>query len=232
MTVTANDPFLVTQPRISRAGFARVLREHAAPGVVAERDPGAYYDAILATHTADGRFVDPLFILAMSSASRLAGVVERRMALAIHYHQILRSIVARVLIHVMYDFVRFEHATERLLGNKPMLRDEAANVGRRVLRPQQVNVTTGHVTADRTLGAPLGVVLPQARIRAVVCRASSIRLDREGLTAGYAGEGDTIPAHGSPNLSCRAGDAHNIARLLRARFPRPQANSTRMAVLL
>lgn len=79
MTITANDPFLVTTDRISRDGFARVLRERAAPGVIAERDPGAYYDANAAIQTADGRHVDALFLLAMfnhESSMGKAGVAR------------------------------------------------------------------------------------------------------------------------------------------------------------
>ena len=65
MTITASDPFLVKTDRITRDGFARVLREKAAPGVIAERDPGQYYDANQQIRTADGRHVDGLFLLGM-----------------------------------------------------------------------------------------------------------------------------------------------------------------------
>jgi N-acetyl-anhydromuramyl-L-alanine amidase AmpD len=58
MQITGDSPFK-SAPRISRARFARVVRERANPGVSAERDPGAYWDAIVQ------RSVDPLFILAM-----------------------------------------------------------------------------------------------------------------------------------------------------------------------
>lgn len=58
VVITADAPF-VAPPRISREAFARVLRERAAPGVIAERDPGAYWDAIT------GYGLDPTFLLAM-----------------------------------------------------------------------------------------------------------------------------------------------------------------------
>jgi hypothetical protein len=58
MTITATDPFK-TKPRISRDAFRKLLQERAAPGVVAERDPGAYWDVAAAGG------VDPLFLLGM-----------------------------------------------------------------------------------------------------------------------------------------------------------------------
>lgn len=58
MRYTADSPFK-SAPRISRSGFRDMLFLYAAPGVVAERDPGAYFDAISAYG------VDPLFLLAM-----------------------------------------------------------------------------------------------------------------------------------------------------------------------
>lgn len=67
MPITPDDSHLVTpgQGRISRERFRQVLIQQAAKGVVDERDPGEYYDAIEANQTPDGRCVDPLFILAM-----------------------------------------------------------------------------------------------------------------------------------------------------------------------
>lgn len=64
--ITPDDPFLVQdgEERISRAGFRAVIMARAASGVRTERDPGEYYDAILATRAEDGRFVDPLLMLA------------------------------------------------------------------------------------------------------------------------------------------------------------------------
>lgn len=56
--ITPDDPFR-SAPRISRDRFAQVVRQRAAPGVVAERDPVAYWDAIVAYG------IDPLLILAM-----------------------------------------------------------------------------------------------------------------------------------------------------------------------
>src|SRR5690349_3715490 len=66
VTVTPDDPFLVRdgEARISREGFRAVIQSRAAVEVRDERDPGEYYDAILATRTEDGRFVDPLLMLA------------------------------------------------------------------------------------------------------------------------------------------------------------------------
>lgn len=80
MTITAESPFLVTRDRISRDAFARLLREQAAPGVAAERDPGQYYDANQWIQTLDGRHVDALFILAMfhhESSMGKAGVARQ-----------------------------------------------------------------------------------------------------------------------------------------------------------
>lgn len=67
MPITPDDCHLVTpgQSRISRERFRQVLIQQAAKGVVDERDPGEYYDAIEATQAPDGRCVDPLFVLAM-----------------------------------------------------------------------------------------------------------------------------------------------------------------------
>lgn len=56
--IEASDPFL-SEPRINRARFSAILRERANPAVVAERDPGEYWDAIV------HHGVDPLVILAM-----------------------------------------------------------------------------------------------------------------------------------------------------------------------
>jgi len=58
VNITADSPFK-SAPRISRARFAQVVRERANPGVVAERDPGAYWQVCVDAG------VDPLFILAM-----------------------------------------------------------------------------------------------------------------------------------------------------------------------
>lgn len=65
MTITADSPFLVKTDRITRDGFIRVLRDKAAAGVIAERDPGQYYDANLQITDSKGRHVDALFMLAM-----------------------------------------------------------------------------------------------------------------------------------------------------------------------
>lgn len=64
--ITPEHPFLVPPggDRISRDGFRRVILAQAAPAVKAERDPGDYYDAILATTSEDGQHVDPLLMLA------------------------------------------------------------------------------------------------------------------------------------------------------------------------
>ncbi len=56
--VTANDHFQGVT-RVSREKFARLLRERAAPAVLAERDPREYWDECRRWG------VDPLFILAM-----------------------------------------------------------------------------------------------------------------------------------------------------------------------
>ena len=63
MALTFNDPYRVTEPRISRERFAQILRERAAPAVIAERRPEEYYDAILAQRDDQGRMADPLFVL-------------------------------------------------------------------------------------------------------------------------------------------------------------------------
>lgn len=56
--ITPEAPFRAA-PRLSRDGFRRLLAERAAPAVLAERDPGQFWDAIV-------RYgVDPLFIAAM-----------------------------------------------------------------------------------------------------------------------------------------------------------------------
>jgi hypothetical protein len=73
VTITADDPFR-SSPRISRAAFSDELRAQAAPAVVAERDPGEYWDAIK-TLT-----VDPLFLLAMfnhESTLGKAGIAQQ-----------------------------------------------------------------------------------------------------------------------------------------------------------
>lgn len=56
--ITADDPFR-SAPRITRDRFARVMYEQAAPTVVAERDPRAYWDVIASYG------IDPLLVLAM-----------------------------------------------------------------------------------------------------------------------------------------------------------------------
>lgn len=45
--ITADDPFKGVN-RLSRDAFVRILRERANPGVIAERDPGQYWDVIRA----------------------------------------------------------------------------------------------------------------------------------------------------------------------------------------
>lgn len=56
--ITADAPFK-SAPRISRDRFRRVFFEHAAPEVLAERDPGAFWDVCVEYG------VDPLFVAAM-----------------------------------------------------------------------------------------------------------------------------------------------------------------------
>jgi hypothetical protein len=63
--LTFNDAYRVTAPRISRERFQAIGRERFASAVLAERDPGEYYDAILTQKDEQGRFVDPLFVLIM-----------------------------------------------------------------------------------------------------------------------------------------------------------------------
>ncbi len=62
--ITADFPFK-SAPRITRDSFSWVIRRYAADGLVAERDPGQYFDVIVATKDDQGRHVDPLFMLAM-----------------------------------------------------------------------------------------------------------------------------------------------------------------------
>lgn len=67
MTITENDTFLVPvgHSRISREGFRQMMLQRAAPAVLAERDPAAYYDAAATVTTADGkRQVDALLLAA------------------------------------------------------------------------------------------------------------------------------------------------------------------------
>lgn len=56
--ITANDHYQGIQ-RMSRERFSAVLRDRAAPAVLAERDPGEYWDAIVAQRA------DPAFVLAV-----------------------------------------------------------------------------------------------------------------------------------------------------------------------
>lgn len=58
MSITADSPFR-NVTRITRDRFIEVLKARANPEVVAERDPGEYWDQIVADQ------IDPLFILAM-----------------------------------------------------------------------------------------------------------------------------------------------------------------------
>ena len=63
MALTFNDHYRVTEPRISREKFRQIARARFAPAVLAERDPGEYYDAICAQRDDQGRMADPLFVL-------------------------------------------------------------------------------------------------------------------------------------------------------------------------
>lgn len=63
MALTFNDPYRVTEPRISRERFAQILRERAAPAVIAERRPEEYYDGIISMRDDEGRMTDPLLVL-------------------------------------------------------------------------------------------------------------------------------------------------------------------------
>lgn len=62
MAIIATDPYRGVC-RISRAKFAQVLRERAAPTVLAERPAEHYWDALTSNPFAKG--LDPLFVLAM-----------------------------------------------------------------------------------------------------------------------------------------------------------------------
>jgi hypothetical protein len=61
--LTHNDPYRVTRARISRDRFREIAFARFASPVLAERDPGDYYDAILLCKDEQGRFPDPLFVL-------------------------------------------------------------------------------------------------------------------------------------------------------------------------
>ena len=56
--IEAGDPFRGVC-RVSQEGFRRLLRQQAAPAVLAERDPGEYWDAIR------GQRIDPLLVAAI-----------------------------------------------------------------------------------------------------------------------------------------------------------------------
>lgn len=211
MAITANDPFLVKTDRITRDGFIRVLRDKAAPGVIAERDPGQYYDANLQITDSRGRHVDALLLPLFAFLTAVQSVVLRSK----HQLEVIKSVIGLVTVDVMNMFIGSQRTTDVLFHHIAMLK-HLSTINR---LPQ---IATALVTDTSTpLRVPfsayfrLGFLLTCSRTESWRLVLESVFVHFKHRTAYFTGDGNL----GLASLLCCPADVlGNDGRTLRPKL--------------